>query len=128
MTIDLTGDELERIFYDDQGAALLMQKVLNEVLQAERASISGRTIMSAPTPRRGYRHVSYRRQLTSRVGRLELEVPRDREEARKAIFEFMEGWYNPHRIHSSLDYQSPMTYEKKHHAQRQEQCLQSVAA
>lgn len=51
-----------------------------------------------------------------------------REEARNAIFSFIEGWYNPHRIHSSLDYQSPMAYEEKYHAQCQEQCLQPVAA
>jgi len=35
-------------------------------------------------------------------------------EARMAIFDFIEGWYNPHRRHSSLDYASPMQYEKKH--------------
>ena len=35
-------------------------------------------------------------------------------EARMAVFRFIEGWYNPHRRHSSLAYQSPMTYEKKH--------------
>jgi transposase-like protein len=29
--------------------------------------------------RQGYRNGSYQRQLTTRVGRLELEVPRDRE-------------------------------------------------
>lgn len=37
-----------------------------------------------------------------------------RAEARLALFEFMEGWYNPHRIHSSLDYQSPMQYEEQY--------------
>lgn len=37
-----------------------------------------------------------------------------RAEARMAVFDFIEGWYNPHRRHSALDYQSPMTYEKKH--------------
>jgi putative transposase len=35
-------------------------------------------------------------------------------EARLAIFEFIEGWYNPHRRHSALDYESPISYEKKH--------------
>ncbi len=35
-------------------------------------------------------------------------------EARMAVFRFIEGWYNPHRRHSSLAYQSPMRYEKKH--------------
>ncbi|WP_327358036.1 integrase core domain-containing protein [Streptomyces sp. NBC_01304] len=31
--------------------------------------------------------------------------------ARTAIFEFIEGWYNLHRLHSSLDYRSPADYE-----------------
>ena len=37
-----------------------------------------------------------------------------RAEARMAVFEFIEGWYNPHRRHSALDYQSPVAYERKH--------------
>ena len=35
-------------------------------------------------------------------------------EARTAIFEFIEGWYNTHRRHSALDYDSPIDYERKH--------------
>ena len=35
-------------------------------------------------------------------------------EARLAVFEFIEGWYNPHRRHSALDYVSPISYEKKY--------------
>jgi putative transposase len=35
-------------------------------------------------------------------------------EARMAVFEFIEGWYNPHRRHSALEYQSPIGYERKH--------------
>lgn len=34
--------------------------------------------------------------------------------AKGAIFDFIEGWYNPRRRHSALDYDSPMTYERKH--------------
>jgi putative transposase len=34
-------------------------------------------------------------------------------EARIAVFEFLEGWYNPHRLHSSLGYLSPAEFEKK---------------
>jgi putative transposase len=34
-------------------------------------------------------------------------------EARMAIFEFIEGWYNSHRRHSSLNYLSPMTFERR---------------
>ena len=37
-------------------------------------------------------------------------------EARMAIFEFIEGWYNPHRRHSALDYLSPINYERSHSA------------
>jgi putative transposase len=36
-------------------------------------------------------------------------------EARMAIFSFIEGWYNPRRRHSSLDYLSPMAYEERYH-------------
>ena len=39
---------------------------------------------------------------------------RTREEAELAVFEFIEGWYNPHRRHSSLDYECPIGYEEKH--------------
>jgi putative transposase len=32
-------------------------------------------------------------------------------QARQAVFEFIEGWYNPHRRHSAIDYLSPNRYE-----------------
>jgi putative transposase len=32
--------------------------------------------------------------------------------ARLAVFEYIEGWYNPHRRHSALDYRSPVNYER----------------
>jgi len=38
-------------------------------------------------------------------------------QARMSIFEFIEGWYNPTRKHSSLDYQSPVQYEARQLAQ-----------
>ncbi|MDQ8708117.1 IS3 family transposase [Streptomyces sp. LHD-70] len=34
-----------------------------------------------------------------------------RSAARTAIFGFIEGWYNFHRLHSSLSYLSPAEYE-----------------
>jgi putative transposase len=38
---------------------------------------------------------------------------RTRAEASKAIFEYIEVWYNRRRLHSSLGYQSPADYEAK---------------
>ena len=35
-------------------------------------------------------------------------------EAQMAVFEWIEGWYNPHRRHSSLGYRSPLNYERAH--------------
>ncbi len=35
-------------------------------------------------------------------------------EAECSVFEFIEGWYNPHRRHSALNYDSPLEYEKRH--------------
>jgi len=34
-------------------------------------------------------------------------------EAELAVFEFIEGWYNPHRRHSSIGYVSPNTFEQQ---------------
>ena len=36
-----------------------------------------------------------------------------RDEARRAIFTWIEGWYNTHRRHSSLGYLSPQEYERR---------------
>jgi putative transposase len=33
--------------------------------------------------------------------------------AELAVFDFIEGWYNPHRRHSSLGYLSPIDFERK---------------
>jgi len=40
---------------------------------------------------------------------------------RRAVFEYIEGWYNTRRLHSSLDYRSPAEYEAliHQHADRQ---------
>jgi putative transposase len=36
-------------------------------------------------------------------------------EARLSVFEFIEGWYNPDRLHSGIGYQSPNRYEEEYH-------------
>lgn len=35
-------------------------------------------------------------------------------EARTALFTWIEGWYNPRRLHSALGYESPINFEEKH--------------
>jgi len=39
---------------------------------------------------------------------------RNQAEARMAIFDFIEAWYNPRRRHSGLGQMSPINYERKH--------------
>ena len=39
---------------------------------------------------------------------------RSHSEARIAVFQFIEGFYNPSRRHSALGYLSPVEYERKH--------------
>ena len=39
-------------------------------------------------------------------------------EARLAVFSWIEGRYNPQRLHSSLGYLSPINFERKHNAQK----------
>ncbi len=43
-------------------------------------------------------------------------------EARMAIFDFIEGWYKPHRRHSGLDYLSPIAYERGNYRCRDWRC------
>lgn len=43
---------------------------------------------------------------------LDLESFHAPAQARQAVFAFIEGWYNPHRLHSALDYTSPIQFER----------------
>lgn len=40
------------------------------------------------------------------------------EDARSALFEYIEMYYNTQRIHSSLGYKSPVQYEKEYYSQK----------
>lgn len=45
---------------------------------------------------------------------IERERFRNHAEARMAVFDFIEGWYNPHRRHSALGQKSPINFENLH--------------
>jgi len=45
---------------------------------------------------------------------IERQSFRTREQARLAIFDFVEGWYNRSRRHSALGYCSPLEYERRY--------------
>ena len=44
---------------------------------------------------------------------LEEKIFKSQDQAKKAIFEYIETWYNNKRLHSSLGYMSPIEYEKQ---------------
>ena len=43
-----------------------------------------------------------------------------RSEARLSVFDFIEGFYSPNRLHSALDYQAPIRYEKEYFSRKSE--------
>lgn len=43
---------------------------------------------------------------------LDRERFRNQAEAKMRVFDFIEGWYNPHRRHSALGYESPISFER----------------
>ena len=43
---------------------------------------------------------------------IDRESWKTRTEAGLAVFDYIEGWYNPHRRHSALGYLSPAAYEQ----------------
>jgi putative transposase len=47
---------------------------------------------------------------TERVSR---KIYRTRDDARADVFDYIERFYNPHRRHSTLGYESPIAFEAK---------------
>jgi len=45
---------------------------------------------------------------------LDRQIMRSRKQAKREVFHFIEGWYNPHRRHSALDQKSPMHFEESY--------------
>jgi putative transposase len=48
-------------------------------------------------------------------------------EARHAVFAWIEGWYNPHRLHSSLGYLSPNEFEQVNQAKSEQSPVATAA-
>lgn len=88
--LQVTFDEetLREVLFGDRGAEALLEAVMNEILQAEMTEHLRAKPGEQTDNRRGYRNGSYERELTTRVGTLQLEVPRDRDGTfQTALFE-----------------------------------------
>ena len=70
---------IREVLLGDKGTEVLLEKVMNEVFQAEMTEHLGAEPGEQTDEHRGYRNGSYERELTTRVGSLTLEVPRDRD-------------------------------------------------
>jgi len=77
--ITIDDDKIQDLLQGDRGMAALLQPILNQLLQAEMTEHLGAEPGERTADRRGWRNGSYERRLTTRVGTLQLEVPRDRE-------------------------------------------------
>jgi len=77
--IEIDDEKIQQLLQGDRGMAVLLEPILNQILQAEMTEHLGAEPEEHTDDRRGYRNGSYERKLTTRVGTIELEVPRDRE-------------------------------------------------
>ena len=77
--ITIDDEKIQELLHGDRGMAALLEPILNQIMQAEMTDHLGASPEERTDDRQGYRNGSYKRQLTTRVGRLELEVPRDRD-------------------------------------------------
>ncbi len=80
-TIELTIDDekIQEMLRGDRGMAVLLEPILNQILQAEMTEHLKAEPGEQTDDRQGYRNGTYERKLTTRVGTIELEVPRDRD-------------------------------------------------
>lgn len=77
--IEIDDEKIQQLLQGDGGMAVLLEPILNQILQAEMTEHLKAEPGEQTDDRRGYRNGGYERQLTTRVGTIELEVPRDRE-------------------------------------------------
>jgi len=77
--IETDDEKIHQLLRGDRGMAVLLEPILNQILQAEMTEHLRAEPGEETDDRRGYRNGTYDRKLTTRVGTIELEVPRDRE-------------------------------------------------
>jgi len=77
--ITVNDELLHGLFTRDEGLAKLLEQVFNQILEAQAEEQLGARRYERTEERKGYRNGSYPRQLTARVGRLTLRVPRTRD-------------------------------------------------
>ena len=75
----IPADKIQAMLFGERGMEVLTEELFNQLLQAEMTEHLGASPGEQTKKRRGYRNGSYKRRLTTRVGSLDLEVPRDRE-------------------------------------------------
>jgi transposase-like protein len=74
----ISEEKIQAMLFGERGMEVLTEELFNQLLQAEMTQHLGAAPGEQTKNRRGYRNGSYKRKLTTRVGTLELEVPRDR--------------------------------------------------
>jgi putative transposase len=77
--MEIPDEKIQEMYEGDRGIAVLLEPILNQILQAEMTDHLGAGPGERTDSRSGYRNGTYQRKLTTRVGTLELEVPRDRD-------------------------------------------------
>jgi hypothetical protein len=77
--IQLTKQDLMKLLTEDDAMKHLLQKLLKEVLEAEMETALQAGKSERTGGRLGYRSGHYPRTLVTRVGKLELKVPQDRQ-------------------------------------------------
>jgi len=100
------------IFHSDRGSQYAAERVRGWL--EERGfiqSMSGRGNCFDNAPMESFWH-------TLKVERTHGQGYETREQAKQDVFDYIEGWYNGHRIHSALGYRSPREFEKHWAAQQ----------
>lgn len=98
------------IFHSDRGSQYASHEVRAWLMaQAMRQSMSGTGNCYDNAPMESFWH-------SLKVEETHGQDFSTRAEAKLCVFDYIEGWYNTTRLHSSLGYQSPIQFERRCHA------------